>query len=114
MPSSSISVYEEPSPRRPLREAVEIGERKPFINNAQTLNLPIAGREFDPIEVLSSTLAKSVAGCSDDIFEFELAPEVQQSFAKIEFGEIEEELKSRTGRVYGFVTFSLFFIVDQR
>lgn len=111
MPSSSISVSEEPSPRRLPRKAVEIGERRPLINNTQTLNnLPIAGGKFDPIEVLSSTLAKSVAGCSDDIFEFELAPEVQQSFAKIEFGEIEDDLKSRTGRVYRFVTLSLFVL----
>lgn len=110
MPSSSISVSEEPSTRRLPLKAVETGERKPLIYNAHTLNLPIAGRKFDSIEVLSSTLAKSVAGCSDDIFEFELAPKVQQSFAKTEFGEIEEELKSRTGRVYQFVRLFLFLL----
>ena len=68
------------------------------------MNLPIAGRKFDSIEVLRSTLVQSVVGSSNDVFEFETAADVQQSFAKIEFGEIEEELRSRTGRVYRFVT----------
>lgn len=109
MPSSPTSLLVEKPSRRLPREAVELSKRKPLINTAQTLSLPIAGRKFDSIEMLRSTLAKSVVGCSDDILEFELAAEVQQSFAKIEFGEIKEELKSRTGQVYRFVTPYLFF-----
>lgn len=105
MPSSSTPLPEEPSRRRLPSEAFKLGERKPAINTAQPL---IVGRKLDSIEGLRSTLAKSVVGYSDDIIEFEMAPEVQKSFAKIEVGEIEEELRSRTGRVYRFVTPCLF------
>lgn len=60
MPSSPTSLLVEKPSRRLPREAVELSKRKPLINTAQTLSVPIAGRKSDSIEMLRSTLAKSV------------------------------------------------------
>lgn len=105
MPSSSTPLPEERSYRRLPREACELGKRKSVITTAQLLT---ASKKLDSIKGLRLTLEKSLVCCSSDSIDFEMTPEVQDSFAKIEVGEIEDELRFHTGLLYRFVSPHLF------